>query len=76
VIHETQILYPEQIPAGAIFKGYEDYLVQGLRITLHNTKYRRVRYQTPTADPLLGELPVAVRGSHFDPELRSYSLLQ
>jgi len=75
-IHETQILYPEQIPAGSVFKGYEDYLVQGLRITLHNTKYRRVRYQTPTGDTLLGELPVAVRGSHFDPELRSYILLQ
>ncbi len=75
-IHETQILYPEQIPAGSVFKGYEDYLGQGLRITLHNTKYRRVRYQTPTGDTLLGELPVAVRGSHFDPELRSSILLQ
>jgi hypothetical protein len=75
-IHETQILYPEQTPAGSVFKGYEDYIVQGLRITLHNTKYRRVRYQTPTGDTLLGELPVAVRGSPFDPELRSYILLQ
>jgi Transposase IS66 family len=75
-IHETQILYPEQLPAGSVLKGYEDYLVQGLRIMLHNTKYRRVRYQTPTGDTLLGELPVAVRGSHFDPELRSYILLQ
>lgn len=75
-IHETQILQPEPIPAGAVFKGYEDYLVQGLRITLHNTNYRRGRYQTPTGETLLGELPVAVRGSHFDPELRSYILLQ
>jgi hypothetical protein len=75
-IHEIRILQPEQIPAGSVFKGYEDYLVQGLRITLHNTKYRRARYQTPTGETLLGELPVAVRGSHFDPELRSYILLQ
>lgn len=75
-IHETQILQPEQIPAGSVFKGYEDYLVQGLRITLHNTQYRRGRYQTPTGETLLGELPAAVRGSHFDPELRSYILLQ
>lgn len=75
-IHEIRILQPAQIPAGSVFKGYEDYLVQGLRITLHNTKYRRARYQTPTGETRLGELPVAVRGSHFDPELRSYILLQ
>jgi hypothetical protein len=75
-IHETQILHPESLPEGAVFRGYEDYVVQGLRITLHNTRYRRARYQTPTGATLLGELPLAVRGSHFDPELRSYILLQ
>jgi hypothetical protein len=75
-IHETRILEPEQIPAGAVFKGYEDYLVQGLRIRLHNTRYRRARYQTPTGETLLGELPITVRGSHFDAELRSYILVQ
>jgi Transposase IS66 family len=75
-IHETRIIEPAQIPAGAVFKGYEDYLVQGLRITLHNTNYRRGRYQIPSGETLLGELPAAVRGSHFDPELRSYILVQ
>lgn len=75
-IHETRILEPEHMLAGAVFKGYEDYLVQGLRIRLHNTRYRRARYETPQGETLLGELPVAVRGSHFDPELRSYILLQ
>jgi len=75
-IHETQILQPEYLPTGSVFKGYEDYLVQGLRIRLHNIKYRRARYQTPQGETLLGELPVAVCGSHFDPELRGYILLQ
>jgi hypothetical protein len=75
-IHERHILQPAQIPVGAIFKGYEDYLVQGLRITLHNIQYRRARYKTLTGDTLVGELPEAMRGSHFDPELRSYILLQ
>jgi hypothetical protein len=75
-IHETLIVQPEQIPPGAIFKGYEDYLVQGLRIRVHNTRYRRARYETPSGDTLVGELPVAVRGSHFDSELRSYILRQ
>lgn len=75
-IHETQIIHPEPIPEGSVFRGYEDYVVQGIRITLHNTKYRRARYQTPTGENILGELPASVRGSHFDPELRSYILLQ
>jgi len=38
-IHETTIIHPEPIPAGSVFKGYEDYVVQGLRIKLHNTKF-------------------------------------
>ena len=75
-IHETHLVQPEQIPTGSIFKGYADYLVQGLRIRVHNTRYRRARYETPSGDTVLGELPVAVRGSHFDPELRSYLLRQ
>lgn len=75
-IHETQILHPEHIPDASVFRGDEDFVVQGLRITLHNTQYWRARYQTPTGASILGELPPAVRGSHFDPELRSYILLQ
>ena len=75
-IHETRVLEPAQLPVGAIFKGYEDYVVQGLRIRLHNIRYRRARYQTSTGATLLGELPSAVQGSHFDAELRSYILLQ
>jgi hypothetical protein len=70
-----QILHPEHIPNGSVFRGYEDYVVQGLRIQLHNTQYRRARYQTPTGTSIVGELPPSVRGSHFDPELRSYLVL-
>jgi len=75
-IHETKILHPESIPEGSVFKGYEDYVVQGIRIKLHNTKYRRARYQTPQGEYIVGELPESVRGSHFDAELRSYIVLQ
>ena len=75
-IHEEIILEPENIPEGAVFKGYEDYVVQGIRIKPHNTKFRRARYEVSKGEYLTGELPESIHGSHFDPELRSYILSQ
>lgn len=51
-------------------------MVQGLRIRPHHIRYRRARYQTPTGETVLGELPSAVQGSQFTPELRSDILRQ
>jgi len=36
----------------------------------------RARYQSPDGESVIGELPVAVAGSHFGPTLRSYMLSQ
>jgi hypothetical protein len=49
-------------------------LVQGLIIRAHNRRYRLERWQTPAGETLLGELPAAVRGQHFSPELQGYIL--
>src|SRR6266849_3557922 len=66
----------EQEPAGAVFKGYQDYVVQELEIQVQTTRYRCERWQTPDGGEVIGRLPEALRGSHFGPRLRSYILYQ
>lgn len=75
-IYAQEIVQPESIPEGSEFKGYEEYIVQDIEISLKNTKYLRARYETPAGVAIVGELPEAVVGSHFGPTLRSYILSQ
>lgn len=76
-IHEERVLAPATpVPAGARFKGYRDFVVQGLLIKAHNIRYRLESWRTPDGSWLTGQLPVSVQGHHFDPQLRSYVLHQ
>ena len=71
------ILHPPNLPAGAVLKGYEPYVVQELTIAAKNTRYMRARYTLPDGGSVLAPLPADVLpGRHFGPELMTFILNQ
>jgi len=75
MIHETIPVPLEELPEGTQQNGYEDFVVQDLKIEAHNVCYRRLRYLLPDGTSRTAPLPAHVQG-HFGPELRSYVLYQ
>jgi hypothetical protein len=64
-------------PEGAVFKGYEDFVVQDLTITPRVVLYRRERWMTADGKSLVAPLPAAVvPGSHFGPDRLCFILHQ
>ena len=76
-IPEEVVLLPADLPPGAVFKGYEPYVVQELTIAARATRYLRARFELPGGGSMLAPLPPEVLpGRHFGPALMSYVLNQ
>jgi hypothetical protein len=75
-IHKTVPVPLENVPAGAEFKGYKPFVVQGLKIRLHNTKYLLETYETADGKYICSTLPERLNGKHYDPELIGFILYQ
>jgi hypothetical protein len=76
--HEVS-LYPDNLPVGATFKGFEAYVVQELIIKSETTRYLRARYDLPEGGSVLALFPagvVPVEGGHFGAKLIAYILDQ
>jgi hypothetical protein len=64
-------------PEGAVFKGYEDFVVQDLVLQPRVILYRRERWLTAEGEDLVAPLPAdGVPGSHFGPDLICFILHQ
>jgi hypothetical protein len=74
--HDCIIEPTEPVPPGSRFKGYRDFTVQDIVITAKNTRYRLAHWQTPDGRHLTGQLPKALQGCHFGPDLVAYILYQ
>ncbi len=75
-IHKEEIIKPEIIPSGSVFKGYKDYTVQDIIFQPFNTRYRLECWQTPDGEYIYGRLPDEISGSHFGPTLQNFILYQ
>ena len=60
-INETRIGKPDNLPAGARFKGYEDFIVQDIVIKPWTIRYRRERWLLPSGETVVAALPRPVR---------------
>jgi uncharacterized coiled-coil protein SlyX len=76
ITEETVIRLPH-VPEGAVFKGFEEFVVQDLVLKPRVILYRRERWLTPDGRNLVAPLPPeVVPGSHYGPDLICFILHQ
>lgn len=73
---EQRIIEPDNVPIGSVFKGYEDYYIQDLRIESVEIQFRLAVYIGPDGSRIRGKVPSEYQQGHFSAELITYCLSQ
>lgn len=69
---ETVKVEREQLPADAQFKGYEDVVVQDIKVETDNVRFRKEKWYSPSeGKTYLAELPAGYAGQ-FGPRLKAW----
>lgn len=75
-IDETRQIQPENIPPGAKFNGWSDYVVQELTITKKVILFQLACFVDSEGKTIQAQLPSEYRTGHFGPQLIAFCLYQ
>lgn len=75
-VDETHRIQPENIPPGAKFKGWSDYVVQELSITKKVILFQLACFVGADGKTIKAQLPLEYRTGHFGPQLIAFCLYQ
>lgn len=75
-VDETRRIPLENIPSGAKFKDWSDYVVQELSITKKVILFQLARFVDADGKTIQAQLPLEYRMGHFGPQLIAFCLYQ
>ena len=64
-VHHEVVARLNNVPAGAVFNGYSDYVVQDVVVMSSNTRIRREEWRLPGGKVVLAPMPVEFSFGHF-----------
>lgn len=70
------IISKEELPEGAVFKGFQSFKIQDLKIETKVIELKRARYQLPDGKYIIAPMPDEFGDGHFGRELIQYILYQ
>ena len=74
-INEIKVIKAANLPAGARFKGYEDFIVQNVIVQPRTILCRCEPWQLPSGETVVAPLPDGIVG-HFGAELKRFIISQ